>query len=308
MPLNIGVSNNIPLQLKDGVNKTEFIQKVNTAIQDGKLTKSEYKELKDSMVNGRQSLNELLSQVGIATKGDLESVFAKKGLLTKLGEKLGAAPAPEASVKISDLQKKLISSVLSDKVILSQDAKDSIKEMKKDILPVDRSKLSERYSLNDVLFSPQVSPIFKKHCEKEFSSENFNFIHDVKTSIENPDKETLKNIYNSYIKVGSDNEINVSSKARSNAKQVFDNPNSSMEDMLKAIVSPVKEIKGILGDTYTRFLPQSMKDAMTADMQALPPGKEREHYFDNFVGTKFEGVAQKARHDDAERVLKAMEG
>lgn len=293
---SIGISsvNNVPLQLKNNVNKQEFRQNVDQALQGNKLNKEQYKSIKDSMVNGRQSINEVLSQVGVASKDDLGKIFARK--------------RNDGSVEINSLQKNMIKSIISDKAPLSEAAQKHIDDIKKEINPPqDRSDLKNRYSLDDCIFNPKINHALKEHCKKELCEENFNFLNDVKTTIQNPDKETLKSLYDQYIKSGSTNEVNVSYQNRLHAKQVFENPNSSVENMLGAVKGSFFEVKGVLSrDTYPRFKRDGIKNAMKTDAMELQ-GKERQNYFNNFIGGKFDMGAKAAIKQEADIVLKNLQ-
>lgn len=311
MPIhnNVGVTNNVRLDLGIGVSKANFRQKVDTALADNKLTKTEYDQIKSKMVNGKQSLNELLSNVGVASKAELGQIFANKSLKNKIVDKF-KSNVPEKSVEITPLQKSLIKSIISDKNPLNQDELKSQETFRKLYKPADHNNKEQRYGLTDVLFNPKMSNTFKKQCEKEFSVENFNFTQDLKTTIENPSKEALKEIYNNYVKTNSPNMINISSKERYNAQAVFENPNSTMAEMMKVLESPANSIMSIMKDTHIRYLNDGVKEAVRIDYNNIKDPDMQDKFLDNLAYSKDNGnqgakLLIQERADNIEKALKA---
>lgn len=72
-----------PFALKEKGKTQEFQQKVDNSLTSNTLTKESYKNLKDSMVNGRTTLDSMLKSVGVP-EDDIKSAFAKgkKGNIT----------------------------------------------------------------------------------------------------------------------------------------------------------------------------------------------------------------------------------
>ncbi|MFN4151651.1 MAG: hypothetical protein ACK4IX_11975, partial [Candidatus Sericytochromatia bacterium] len=154
--------------------RNNFEKKVEKIVDSGKISKEDYKQLKDSMVNGRESLNEILSNAGIASKKDLEEIFGR-------GKDHGV-------VSISTLQKNELKQMLTGNVNnvsstpLTTEEQTKVDKLKQS-LSHDRTEISNRYNLKDFMFSPQISSYFKEHLVDEFSKENLNFLHDLKSSL-----------------------------------------------------------------------------------------------------------------------------
>lgn len=65
-----------PFSVKEGVSVNQFQQKVDTSLSKTTLTKENYKALKDSMTDGRQTLDSMLKTVGVPSQ-DIEAAFAR---------------------------------------------------------------------------------------------------------------------------------------------------------------------------------------------------------------------------------------
>ncbi|MFN8673906.1 MAG: hypothetical protein U0457_17730 [Candidatus Sericytochromatia bacterium] len=264
------------ITLKKGVTQEAFVKKIDKSLDDGILTKKEYKQIKDSMVGGRSDLNRILSEAGIADLKQLDDIFGR-------GKTHGY-------INISPSQKNELKKLLTENShptnnieLTNQEAqlRDSIVNKH---LSINRSDLTNRYTLDDFIFSPEVSGIFKDHCNKELSSENINFLVDTKNILQNnPTKDSLKGLYNNYIKNNSDGYINISFKNRLDCDKVFSNHNSSLLDMMKSLENPIKEIKGLSGDTFSRFKPEQISQAIINEAVYLPAGSQREGYIKSII-------------------------
>lgn len=232
------------------------------------------------MVNGRQNLNEILSKAGIASKEQLENIFAK-------GKTHGV-------ITISTFQKKELKDMLTGVTspetksgALTENEAKLTSEMSKS-LSFDRSSLKDRYSLKDFVFSPEISSLFKEHLKTEFSVENMDFLQDLKSSLNPPQKEKLTQIYNKYLKTGSEQEINIGFKTRLDAKNLFESKNGepSLEDMLKVMNTSSKEILGLLRDSFSRFKGEPISKAILTDALHQPDsliGNKRLDYIDSII-------------------------
>jgi hypothetical protein len=282
------------VQLKRNANETDndvtapFITRVNRIVDSGKMSKSDYKELKDSMVNGRESLNQVLERVGVANTDQLKSIFGR-------GHN-------HSSVTISPMQKEELRTLLTDnnvanvqapQVALTQNETTLLNGLNEK-LSCDRSDPANRYSVTDLTFSPEVSGIFKKQLQKEFSVENMDFLMDLKLALNPPNQAKLNELYHTYLEVGSDREINVSSRNRAAADRVFDpNNNATFEQKLTALTQSADEITSVLNDPYLRFVKSDgMAQAIFTDAMNLPADNlienKRLKYLDNIISANGE--------------------
>lgn len=122
MTVNNNSVNAIPFEIKQnrfmgkGQEVQQFQTKVETALNKQQLSKDDYKQLKDSMTNGRQTLDSMLSSIGVPEQ-DIQSAFAKgnKGSVTltdnqktQLKGLLSGATTTELGKARDDFHKNLI--------------------------------------------------------------------------------------------------------------------------------------------------------------------------------------------------------
>jgi len=262
------------ITLKKGVTKDNFVTKVEKSLDDGILTKQEYKQIKDSMVGGRESLNNILSQAGIADLKQLDTIFGR-------GKEHGyISISPNQKQELKSLLLNGANSNSQNPVQLTKEESVIRDNIVNKHLSVNRDNLAERYTMNDFIFSPEVSGIFKAYSKNQHSDENISFLVDTKKTLENPTKEGLTNLYNKYIKKDSEGYINLSDKNRKECDRVFnDSNNSTLSDMMNKVGVSVSEIKSMSGDIFSRFSSEKkIAQAIINEAVYLPAGSGREKY------------------------------
>lgn len=265
--------------LKKGVTKQDFHKQVNKVLDDNIITKSEYKSLKDSITGGREELNSILSQVGIASTEQLETIFGRE----KNHGEISITPKQKDQLK-SILTKSGYVQPQQQNVQLNEGETKAVENINKILKPVDRNDISQRYSLNDFVFSPEVSGMFKEHLKSEYGQENMDFVVELKNNLKSPTKENLTELYNKYVKTSAENEINLPDDQRKICTTIFKNPNSSLEDMLKSLEKPAKECMNLMRQSLTRY---SQKDGISksilSEAMNLPTMNKRINYIESVI-------------------------
>jgi len=101
-------------------------------------------------------------------------------------------------------------------------------------------KLKAPISVEAVMSDPNMQKMLRKQAEKEYSTENLDYLEAVARFDNNPSKEGFKDIYNNFIRDDTDSQINISSKMR-----------NEFDEMMKIIDEiPDEDIgKGFLEDS-----------------------------------------------------------
>jgi hypothetical protein len=299
MPFGIGrkpdpvSSGNILLQGKNNVEpdkvKRDFNSTVNNVLADvekkGNLTKADYKVLKDSMVEGRQSLNVVLEKAGVLDVPNLEKLFAKN--------------KNNGAVSITPLQKDMIKSMLTGQGVgpfintnLNQGEQAAVDHLKNTIFsPVNRD--TERYSLRDFVFSPEVSGVFKEHLSKQTSSEHMDFLVDVNNTLKNPTEDKLDKLYEKYLRPNAYFSVNIPGAMRDLTVHAFNT--GTLEDKIRALEDPSKEALSVMKrDSFNRFVgaDKGIGKAILKEAMTLPSINARENFIKQFSGSDDMAIKQ----------------
>lgn len=108
-------------------------------------------------------------------------------------------------------------------------------------------KNSEKFDYNKVIFTKE----FADHCNKEFSSENIDFMKEVKNKLPNISMDDLQAIKSKYIGKDAEKEINVPSKSLGAFNKAMSEGNH--QEALYALVGLTKSVNENIDDTFGRF-------------------------------------------------------
>lgn len=107
----------------------------------------------------------------------------------------------------------------------------------------------EGFPIEKIYTDIELAIAFRKFAKSEFSTENIDFIMSVNKLPKDPSQESMKRIYDKFIKKGASSYINLSSTNFTACA-----PDEKGQFKLESLKAAQTEIQGLMGDTKKRFI------------------------------------------------------